>query len=302
MSEIETEITVGLIRELLRDQHPDLAELPLREVEGGWGNQMWRPGDELAVRIQRMDTDGDHQRKERRWLPVLAPRLPLPVPVPVRLGAPSERCPKIWTVVTWVPGLPLDRGSITRAEHAADTLAAFLRALHVAAPADGPSGSSRGVHPRDCTNGFHHFFESVDADAIGSDATAVHVVWDDAVAAPAWEGPPVWVHGDLHPANVIVAEGTLAGVVDFGDLSIGDPASDLAAAWVLLPTGAGRFFAAYAHADEATIRRARGLAALKSLFLMLMGQNGDRGLPGGKPAWGPAGRAALDRVLGERLS
>jgi aminoglycoside phosphotransferase (APT) family kinase protein len=108
----------------------------------------------------------------------------------------------------------------------------------------------------------------------------------------------VWVHGDLHPANVVIADGTLAGVVDFGDLFVGDPASDLAAAWVLLPAGAdARFFAAYAEADEATVRRARGLAALKSLFLMLMGQNGDRGLPGGKSAWGPAGRAALDRVL-----
>jgi len=123
-------------------------------------------------------------------------------------------------------------------------------------------------------------------------------VWDDAVAAPEWEGPRVWVHGDLHPANVVVTDGTLAGVVDFGDIFAGDPAWDLAAAWVLLPAGgASRFFDSYAQADEAAIRRARGLAAGKSLFLMLMGQNGDRGLPGGKPRWGPAGRSALDRVL-----
>jgi aminoglycoside phosphotransferase (APT) family kinase protein len=301
VTEIDTEITAGLIRDLLRDQHPDLAELPLREVEGGWGNQMWRLGDELAVRIQRMETDPDRQLKERRWLPLLAPRLPLPIPVPVRSGAPSERFPKMWTVMTWVPGLPLDHGSITRGEHAADTLAAFLRALHVAAPADAPVDPGRAAHPKDCADGFEHFFDSVDADAIGSDAADVRAVWDDAVAAPAWEGPPVWVHGDLHPANVVVADGTLAGVVDFGELCVGDPASDLAAAWVLLPAGAAaRFFAAYAEADEATVRRARGLAALKSLFLMLMGQNGDRGLPGGKPAWGPAGRAALDRVLSGR--
>lgn len=304
MAEIETVITAGLVRDLLQDQHPDLAELPLREVEGGWGNQMWRLRDELAVRIQRMDTEPDPQLEERRWLPLLAPRLPLPIPVPVRAGTPSERFPKLWTVMTWVPGLPLDRGSITRGEHAADILAAFLRALHVTAPADGPvDRDGRGAHPRDCTNGFHRFFDSVDAAAIGSDAAAVRAVWDDAVAAPAWEGPPLWVHGDLHPANVIVADGTLAGVVDFGDLFVGDPASDLAAAWVLLPAGAAaRFFATYAEADAATVRRARGLAALKSLFLMQMGQNGDRGLPGGKPAWGPVGRAALDRVLSERLT
>lgn len=106
------------------------------------------------------------------------------------------------------------------------------------------------------------------------------------------------MHGDLHPANVVVADGTLAGVIDFGDLSAGDPAWDLAAAWVILPSGAApRFFDAYERADDATIRRARGLAVVKSLFLMLMGRNGEQGLPGGKPAWGPVGRAALDRVL-----
>ena len=293
-------ITADLLRDLLRDQHPDLADLPLREVEGGWGNQMWRLGDDLAVRVQRMDPGPDQQLRERRWLPLLAPRLPLPIPVPVRSGTPSERFDKIWTVVTWVPGLPLDRGSITRGEHAAETLAGFLRALHVAAPAGAPVDPVRGAHPRDSTDGFEQFLGAVDAAAVG-DLAAVRRVWADAAAAPAWEGPPVWVHGDLHPANVVVADGTLAGVVDFGDLFAGDPALDLAAAWVLLPAGAAaRFFAAYAGADEATVRRARGLAALKSLFLMLMGQNGDRGLPGGKPAWGPAGRAALDRVLEER--
>jgi hypothetical protein len=94
-----------------------------------------------------------------------------------------------------------------------------------------------------------------------------------------------------------------SGVIDFGAMFAGDPAWDLAAAWVILPAGAAsRFFDVYAQADEGTIRRARGLAALKSLFLMLMGQNGDRGLPGGKPTWGPAGRAALDRVLRDGLT
>nr|WP_062338053.1 aminoglycoside phosphotransferase family protein [Herbidospora sakaeratensis] len=290
MTDTTVEITADLVRDLLREQHPDLAGLAIREVPGGWGNQMWRLGDELVVRMQRMDPTPELQLKERRWLPVLAPRLPLPVPIPVRSGAPSERFPKHWTVMTWVPGEPLDHGSITRGVHAADTLATFLRALHVEAPI----AMDRGAHPGNRTDGFETFLRAVDPD----DAAALRDVWDDAIAAPAWEGPPVWVHGDLHPANVVVSDGTLAGVVDFGDMFAGDPAWDLAAAWVLLPAGtAARFFDAYAHADEAAIRRARGLAAMKSLFLVLMGQNGDRGLPGGKPHWGPLGRAALDRVL-----
>jgi aminoglycoside phosphotransferase (APT) family kinase protein len=244
--------------------------------------------------MQRMDPTPALQLKERRWLPVLAPRLPLPIPTPVRFGEPSERFPKHWTVMTWVPGEPLDHGTISRGTHAADTLAGFLRALHVAAPASAPIATDRGTHPRDCTDGFENFLHAVALD----DIAEVRAVWDDAVAAQAWAGPPVWVHGDLHPANVVVSAGTLSGIVDFGDMFAGDPAWDLAAAWVLLPAGtAARFFDTYAQADEAAIRRARGLAAMKSLFLMLMGQNGDQGLPGGKPHWGPAGRAALDRVL-----
>ena len=301
MVDAEIEVTADLVRYLLREQHPDLAELPIREVAGGWGNQMWRLGDDLAVRMQRMDTSPDLQLKERRWLPLLASRLPLPIPTPVRSGTPSERFPKMWTVVTWVEGTPLDHGSITRGEHAADTLAAFLKALHVEAPADAPAGSGFGAHPKQCTDGFEQFLGAVDLGGFTEDD--VRAVWDGAVAASEWQGPRVWVHGDLHPANVVIADGTLAGIVDFGAVFAGDPAWDLAAAWVLLPAGgAARFFDGYAQADEATVRRARGLAAMKSLFLMLMGQNGERGLPGGKPNWGPAGRAALDRVLADSLT
>jgi len=298
--ESEVEVSEDLVRDLLREQHPDLAELPIREVAGGWGNQMWRLGDDLAVRMQRMDTSPDVQLKERHWLPLLAPRLPLPIPTPVRSGTPSERFPKMWTVMTWVDGTPLDHGTITRGNHAADMLAAFLNALHVEAPADAPGASDFGTHPKDSRGGFEHFLAAVDLGGFGfgSAEDAIRAVWDDAAATPERPGPRVWVHGDLHPANVVVEDGTLAGVVDFGALFAGDPAWDLGAAWLLLPEGsASRFFDRYARADEATVRRARGLAAMKSLFLMLMGQNGDRGLPGGKPDWGPAGRSALDRVL-----
>jgi len=296
--ESEIEISEDLVRDLLREQHPDLAELPLREVAGGWGNQMWRLGDDLAVRMQRMDKSADPQLKERRWLPLLAARLPLKIPTPVRSGTPSERFPKMWTVMTWVDGTPLDHGSIARGDHAADTLAAFLRALHVEAPADAPDTADFGAHPKECTGGFEHFLRAVDLGGSGLTEDDIRAVWHDAAAAPEWPGPRVWVHGDLHPANVVVADGTLAGIVDFGALFAGDPAWDLGAAWLLLPAGgAARFFDRYAQADEATVRRARGLAAMKSLFLMLMGQNGDRGLPGGKPHWGPAGRSALERVL-----
>lgn len=151
MTGTELEITADLVRDLLREQHPDLAGLTIREVAGGWGNQMWRLGDELAVRMQRMDPTPDVQLKERRWLPALVPHLPLPVPTPVRFGEPSERFPKHWTVMTWVPGEPLDHATISRGAHAADTLAAFLRALHVPAPAEAPIATDRGAGRRSAT-------------------------------------------------------------------------------------------------------------------------------------------------------
>jgi aminoglycoside phosphotransferase (APT) family kinase protein len=141
----DTEITADLVRDLLQEQHPDLAGLAIREVAGGWGNQMWRLGDELAVRMQRMDPTPELQLKERRWLPVLAPRLPLPV----RFSEPSERFPMHWTVMTWVPGEPLDHGSISRGDHAADTLAGFLRSPSLAGVRAGspPAGRARDGRP-----------------------------------------------------------------------------------------------------------------------------------------------------------
>ncbi|MFD9646306.1 aminoglycoside phosphotransferase family protein, partial [Streptomyces sp. NPDC059082] len=286
----------GFVRTLLQEQHPDLAELPLRPVPGGWDNQLFRLGDALAVRMPRTERAPDLLRKELRWLPHLAPLLPLPVPVPVRAGEPSARFPGTWTVARWVPGEPADAVPVTRGDHAAGTLADFLRALHREAPGDAPANPDRGVPLAGFAAGFEEGLELLAAHA---DPGAVRRVWEDALAAPGPQGPPVWLHGDLHPANVVVADGTLAGVLDFGELCAGDPATDLSAAWLLLPQGAADpFLTAYGRADEAAVRRARGWALLRAAGLIAIGRAGDRGLPGGQPTWGPAGRAALGRGLG----
>ncbi len=282
-----------LVRALLRDQHPDLADLELRAVSGGWDNQLWRLGAELAVRLPRTERAPALLHQEQTWLPMLARRLPLPTPVPVRTGTPSSLFEHTWTIARWVEGEPADRAPITRIE-AAEVLAGFLRALHHQAPADAPANPSRGV-PLAGLAGVAGWFEVL---AGHPDADAAREVWDSAVAAPAWPGAPRWLHGDLHPANVVVRDGMLAGVIDFGDLCAGDPATDLGAAWLLLPAGAAsRFFDAYARADDATITRARGWAVLRALNLISIGRNGRLGLPGGKPSWEPAGYAALDRVV-----
>ena len=293
----DSEIDGTLVHLLLQEQHPDLAGLELREVTGGWDNRMWRLGPELAVRMPRTPRAPSLLRAEQTWLPSLAPALPLPVPVPVRVGEPSPRFPNTWNVVRWVDGEPADSAPITDPQ-AAYTLAGFLTALHREAPGDAPANPVRaGPLVR---QSFDKWLPVTASSGVEADARRV---WEDAVAAPPWERPPVWVHGDLHPANVVVSGGTLAGVLDFGELCAGDPATDLAAAWVLLPAGtASRFFDAYANADNATFRRARGWAVLRAFVLIGIGMNGEQGLPGGKPTWLPAGCAALERALASDYS
>ncbi|WP_306318046.1 MULTISPECIES: aminoglycoside phosphotransferase family protein [unclassified Streptomyces] len=299
MTHTAIEITAEFVRELLHEQHPDLADHPVRLGARGWDNQLWRLGDDLAVRLPWATESADTLlRKEHAWIPGLAPRLPLPVPVPQRLGEPSERFPRPWIVTTWVPGTPADHAPATAAE-SADTLAAFLSALHQPAPEGAPDGRDRGGPLAEHADGFAELL----AEAVGlgliPDPDAARAVWEDAAGAPVWSGPPLWLHADLHPANVLTADGTFCGVVDFGDLCAGDPACDLAAPWLLLPEAAiERFHAAYGPAaDAATLRRARGWALMKAVVCILIGHAGDHGRPGGKPTWGPPGHTALRRLL-----
>lgn len=294
-----SEITAELIRGLLRDQHPDLAGLPLTLGARGWDNQLWRLGSHLAVRLPWATQTADALLlKEHAWLPALAPRLPLPVPVPQRLGEPSQRFPRPWIITTWVPGEPADRAPATRGPEAADTLAAFLAALHQPAPAGAPKGRDRGGPLAERAEGFARGLAAATDLGLIPDPGAVRAVWEDAAAAPGWAGPAVWLHGDLHPANVLTAGGTFCGVIDFGDMCAGDPACDLAACWILLPGHAiSRFHAASQPApDTATLRRARGWAILRALSGILIGHAGTHGRPGGKPTWGPPAHAALQRL------
>jgi aminoglycoside phosphotransferase (APT) family kinase protein len=268
----------GLVRALLAEQHPDLAGLELRDVAGGWDNQQWRLGTELAVRLPRTERAPGLLRTEQKWLPNLAERLPLPTPTPVRTGKPSGLFEHIWTIARWVEGEPADCAPMTRTD-AAQTLAGFLQALHQQAPPDAPANPARGIP----LAGMHEEFDGCLEVIAGDPSTdAARQTWKKAVAAPAWHGAPRWLHGDLHPANVVVQDGTLAGVIDFGEMCAGDPATDLSAAWILLPAGtASRFFDTYEHADEATIARARGWAVLRALHLISVGRRGRLGLPGG---------------------
>jgi aminoglycoside phosphotransferase (APT) family kinase protein len=220
VADTENEITADLIAELLREQHPDLADLPLTFGARGWDNQLWRLGDDLAVRLPWATQHADELLlKEHALLPAIAPRLPLQIPVPQRLGRPSERFPRPWIVTTWVAGEPADRAPTTRGADAADTLAAFLAALHQPAPENAPaSRHNRGGPLAGIGEGFAHLLKEATDRGLVSDPDAVREVWDDALAAPRWTGPALWLHGDLHPANLLTRDGNFCGVVDFGDM------------------------------------------------------------------------------------
>jgi aminoglycoside phosphotransferase (APT) family kinase protein len=259
----EVHVDAALVRALLRQQHPDLAEAPLVELGEGWDNILFRLGETFVVRLPRREASARLVEHEIRWLPQLASRVPLPVPAPVRVGTPDRRFPWHWTIVPWLGGQPALRTLPIGDASAARMLGRFLRALHQPGPADAPVNPWRGIplSRREPTLLAH--LNQLDGLV---DRTMVLECFARASAAPAWRGPPLWIHGDLHPGNVLVTDGRLSGVIDFGDVTAGDPATDWSIAWMLFTAGARERFLDECHAGrppseaDALVMRARGWA------------------------------------------
>jgi aminoglycoside phosphotransferase (APT) family kinase protein len=224
---------------------------------------------------------------EQRWLPRLAP-LPLEIPVPLRAGRPGAGYPWHWSVVPWIDGQPGDRTPITDADTSAERLGAFLRELHRPAPAGAPHNPFRSGPLATRADTFEARLEVL-ADHV--DGPVLRRLWEDALKAPDHDGPPVWCHGDLHPANTLIRNGAVAAVIDFGDLCAGDPAVDVGAAWLSIPDESrGGFWSAYPSGDNDLERRALGWSILFSLMLL------DVGLKG-RPSYAGVARSALDRIV-----
>lgn len=267
-AEAAPHIDAALVSHLVAEQFPQWAHLPIRPVEhGGWDNRTFHLGDAMTVRLPSADGYVPQVEKEQRWLPVLAPQLPLPIPTPLGLGHPSPAFSRPWSVYGWLEGVAATRADIPDLPRFATALGQFLVALRDVDAADGPAagdhsfqrGGALWFYDAETRRALEHLHDVVDV-------TAATAVWDAALAT-SWALPPVWFHGDISDGNLLVAGGELSAVIDFGTSGVGDPACDLVIAWTFFDARSRAAFREAVALDDDTWSRARGWAIWKALIV-----------------------------------
>ncbi|WP_340682620.1 aminoglycoside phosphotransferase family protein [Amycolatopsis coloradensis] len=259
----EADIDEELVRRLVAGQFPAWADLPIEAVaSSGTDNAMYRLGTDLAVRLPRIPGAATDVAAEQKWVPLLAPHLPVVVPMPVACGGPALGYPYPWTVCRWLPGTNPAVDDLAAPEQLAADLASFITALRRVAPDCAPSGG-RGVPLAMRDKPTRTAIAALDGLV---DTAAVTAVWQDALRIPAWSDPPAWAHADLSPGNLLVRDGRLTAVIDWSIAGVGDPTVDLIVAWNLLPASARLTFREALDVDDDTWRRGRGWALSISLI------------------------------------
>jgi len=282
----EVQIDEALVRALIQAQHPEFATLDVSPIDTGWDNAIFRLGTEFAVRLPRRAVAAELIRHEQQWLPHVAKQVPIPIPSPLRIGAPGCGYPWFWSIVPWIEGEPADVAAPTPDQ--AVRLTGFLRALHVKAPDQVPFNPWRGVPLRNRAASVEERFQRL-ADRKVFMPPRILGTWRSALRAKE-DASPTWIHGDLHPRNVLVKDGKITGIIDWGDISSGDRATDLAAVWMLFSDRIARERALLDYgADADTVLRAKGWAVLFALMLL------DTGIQD-HPRHAAIGHAALLRL------
>lgn len=284
-------IDADLVRRLLAAQFPRWANLPIRPVaRGGWDNRTFHLGDEMTVRLPSAGRYAAAVEKEHVWLPRLAPHLPAAIPAPLAIGEPGEGYRFPWSIRRWLEGETVLAAPPPDLSELAVDLAAFLRALQGVDATGGPEAGKHSFF----RGGPLATYDAQTREAIATlgdriDGPAATRIWETALTAE-FQGAPVWVHGDVAPGNLLLRNGRLCAVIDFGQLCVGDPACDLAIAWTLFQGDSRAAFRRESSLDAGTWMRGRAWTLWKALILLV-----------GAPA-GPAHEAAeAQRVLGEVL-
>lgn len=268
----EFDMDADLVRRLLRAQFPHwaVAELEIERVpDAGTDNALYRLGDDMVARLPRREHNVVGLEKEWVWLPRLAPFLPLAVPVPLEMGEPGEGYPLPWAIYRWLEGETATAERLGDLAQVAADLAELIAALQRIDPMDGPPpgrhNSFRGG-PLSLRDGSMR--PALAALSSEIDTVAVTAVWEEALGAPEWDGPPVWIHGDLDARNLLVRQGRLSAVLDFGSLGVGDPATDVMVAWKALSAHTRKIFRTALAVDDATWARARGWAVSQAVIAL----------------------------------
>lgn len=266
----EVHTDAALVRRLIGAQFPQWAALPVVPVRSaGTDNAIYRLGEDMAVRLPRIHWAVEQVAKEQHWLPRLAPQLPLPIPLPLAQGQPAFGYPWRWSVYGWLPGEHITVADLTNPDQLAADLARFIAALQRIDPAGGPPpGPHNGWRGAPLVSRDTPTRAAIASLGGELDTHAVTAAWETALRTPAWEQPPVWIHGDLSGGNLLTAQGQLSAVIDFGCLGVGDPACDLIVAWSLLPASARAVLRQALGVDDPTWARGRGWALSVALIAL----------------------------------
>jgi aminoglycoside phosphotransferase (APT) family kinase protein len=299
----KADITPALVASLVAAQFPQWADLPVRPVElDGWDNTTYRLGEEMSVRLPSADRYTLQVDKEHRWLPILARRLPLPIPEPLVKGVPGCGFPRPWSVYRWLEGEPATVERIANLVEFAAELAGFLDALYRIDPSGGPPpgmhnffrGGPLTTYDTETRNAIADLGDEIDTDG-------AREVWEAALGAT-WYGSPVWVHGDVGASNLLVDKGRLSAVIDFGGLAVGDPACDVTIAWTFFSGQSREAFRAWLPVDGATWARGRGWALWKALITLvpaLMEGRDEADVAGLWMGWRHGARQVIEELLAE---
>ena len=289
------EIDAALVRTLVARQFAQWADLPVRAVaEGGWDNRTFHLGDAMSVRLPSAERYVAQVEKEHRWLPALASQLPLPIPAPLAIGRPDAGYPWPWSIYGWIEGDRASRGAISDLTAFAEELADFLVALRRIDASDGPLAGAHNFH----RGGSLAVYDGETRQALNDladelDVSLLTKIWERALGS-SWREKPVWVHGDIAEGNLLVRDGRLSAVIDFGSSGVGDPSSDLVIAWTLFDEPARNAFRARVGLDRQTWERARGWCLWKALITIAEHRHGDREKADTHRRW-------IDRIVADSL-